>query len=954
LQGLVDTLSEYNAHIAAVQEVRWIGKGVIHNRNADFYYSCHPTSHSFGIGFVVSKQLKECVMDFRAINERLGMLRIRGRFFNMSIINCHAPTEEKPEDDKDAFYEDLERLYDSCPRNDIKIVIGDMNAKVGQEDIYKRQIGRHSLHIESNQNGIRLVNFAAAKGMVVGSTMFPRKGIHKETWVSPDGTTRNQIDHVLVDSRHFSNLMSVRTYRGANIDSDHYLVGAVLRARLSITKTGRSSHKERYNTAALKSDEVARLFKERIQENLDLEESSTSSDKWKKFQSVVRTAAESTLGMQDRQRRNFWFDAECQEATSKKNEAYKRIQQRYVIQDAVEHYKELRRTEKRLHKAKKKQWENKALEELESLRSHNETRKFYRMVNSQRKNFMPRTVLCRSKNGELLSEQRKVLCRWAEHFQDLLNNPEEMEDTVEQTGGNHTEQEAPSVEEVQRAVDGLKAGRAPGEDGIPSELFKGGGRHLIEQLHRIILQVWNQESMPEDWSAGLICPIHKKGDPMECKNYRGITLLNIGYKVFSKILFERLKPFVEDTVGQYQAGFRTGRSTVDQVFVLRQILEKTWEYNIDTYHLFVDFKAAYDSVSRTKLYKAMQEFGIPEKLINLTKMTMSAVVCRVRIQDSTSEPFETKCGLRQGDALSCLLFNVALERIVREANVVTTGNIFCKSTQILAYADDVDIIGRSLTALKEAFTNIDQAAKHMGLQVNEEKTKVMGVSTSEARLHNMGQEVNLNGRKIGVVRDFVYLGSLMNSTNDSKGEVKRRILLANKCYYGTSKHLRSRMLSRATKFKIYRTLILPVLTYGNETWTMTKNEENLLNVFERKILRRICGGIKVGEVWRRRSNEEVYSMYEHPDVVTIIKIGRLRWAGHLIRAEEAYPPRKIMLSKPEGKRRPGRPRLRWLDCVDRDASRIGVRRWRVEATNREAWRHKLEEAKTCNGLSCHR
>lgn len=92
----------------------------------------------------------------------------------------------------------------------------------------------------------------------------------------------------------------------------------------------------------------------------------------------------------------------------------------------------------------------------------------------------------------------------------------------------------------------------------------------------------------------------KKGDQLECRNYRGITLLNTIYKILSNVLCERLRPYAEKYIGVYQAGFRGGRSTIDQIFTLRQILERTREHDIDTYHLFIDFKAAYDSVIRSK------------------------------------------------------------------------------------------------------------------------------------------------------------------------------------------------------------------------------------------------------------------------------------------------------------------------------------------------------------------
>ena len=104
---------------------------------------------------------------------------------------------------------------------------------MGQETIYHPTIGKHSLHETTNENGLRLIDYAMSKNMVISGTYFPHKNIYKMWWRSPDGRTNNQIDHVLIDGRHCSNKMDVRSCRGMNVDSDHYLVRVVLRARIS-------------------------------------------------------------------------------------------------------------------------------------------------------------------------------------------------------------------------------------------------------------------------------------------------------------------------------------------------------------------------------------------------------------------------------------------------------------------------------------------------------------------------------------------------------------------------------------------------------------------------------------------------------------------------------------------------------------------------------------------------
>jgi hypothetical protein len=115
----------------------------------------------------------------------------------------------------------------------------------------------------------------------------------------------------------------------------------------------------------------------------------------------------------------------------------------------------------------------------------------------------------------------------------------------------------------------------------------------------------------------------------------------------------------------------------------------------NTSSLFIDFKAAYDTIIRNEVYVGMSELNFPTKLIRLSKATLTIVKCCVKIQNDFSESFETRQGLRQEDVLLTLLFNVVLEVIVRRANLQTTGTIYNKETQLLAYADYIDIIGRS-------------------------------------------------------------------------------------------------------------------------------------------------------------------------------------------------------------------------------------------------------------------
>lgn len=172
--------------------------------------------------------------------------------------------------------------------------------------------------------------------------------------------------------------------------------------------------------------------------------------------------------------------------------------------------------------------------------------------------------------------------------------------------------------------------------------------------------------MPEEWKTGIITVLHKKGDTTNCENYRGLSLLNTAYKIFSRILFVRMGQAIDDICGEYQAGFRRNRSVTDHLFTIRQIIQKSNEFGIDIHMLFVDFKKAYDSIRHDYIWRALEELGLSQKFIRLVKVTLNGANAKVRFCGTTSSQFPVNVGLRQGDGLSVLLFNLVLEHIMRK------------------------------------------------------------------------------------------------------------------------------------------------------------------------------------------------------------------------------------------------------------------------------------------------
>jgi len=127
--------------------------------------------------------------------------------------------------------------------------------------------------------------------------------------------------------------------------------------------------------------------------------------------------------------------------------------------------------------------------------------------------------------------------------------------------------------------------------------------------------IWNNKQLSQQWNEGNICPVYKKGDRLNCNNYRPITLLNTAHKIFAILLNKRLIENIENKLEDNQMGFHSNRSTIDNIFIIRQIFQKSHEYNIDLYNIFVDYTHAFDSVYRKKIIQCLKKFNVADKLI---------------------------------------------------------------------------------------------------------------------------------------------------------------------------------------------------------------------------------------------------------------------------------------------------------------------------------------------------
>ena len=419
---------------------------------------------------------------------------------------------------------------------------------------------------------------------------------------------------------------------------------------------------------------------------------------------------------------------------------------------------------------------------------------------------------------------------WKGYFVKLLEGSETVKlgkDRQQCEEEEEKEKEKITAEEIEKAWSILKKRKAAGPDGIPNEVWLYGGRDLINKLVCIIGKVWDGQGLPEDWKTGVIVPLYKKGNPNEAKNYRGITLMSTAYKLYTEVIRKRLVEEVEEKgiLPEGQAGFRKGRSTLDNIYVLNHIIQKGKVKGLKTYASFVDLKAAFDTVDRELLWEIMEKVGISKYIIERIKEIYQETRVRVRVEGDFSEEFWTVKGLKQGCVLSPILFCIYIAGLEEDCKKRNVGGVKIGEKRLwsLAYADDLVLLAENREALVDMLDTLKKFLKSRKMILSEEKTKVLVFNRGR---RSKKERWIWEGKELEEVRCFKYLGFTFNREGNYKDHIKdvqKKGMTAAKRTWGLGENRCKNDFARRRMLFSY--LVRSVMEYGCEIWGWKERKE---------------------------------------------------------------------------------------------------------------------------------
>ncbi|KAL0810833.1 hypothetical protein ABMA28_010143 [Loxostege sticticalis] len=928
LEELLHELQKITWDVIGLSEVRRPGEECIKlNSGHTFYYRGKANSHQHGVGLLINKRLNNNIMTIDSVSDRVLYLTLSiTKKVTLKVVQVYAPTSKAPDEDIEQVYENVSKCIHEN-KTTYTIVTGDFNAKIGTRADDSETIMGNFGYGDRNSRGAMLIDFLEQHKLYHMGSFFQKRPERKWTWLSPGQRYKNEIDYVFCTHKYIVKDVSVLNGFCTGSVRDHRLIRAnieinakleryasVKARRPKIDTVGLTLHKEEYNNKY--------IIHNKLKEQLSCIDATNSNidDITVHLRKTLCDVAQKVAPQGKIKRQKL------KKATIDKLEERRSLLKQGLGYTDV--FKLLCKETRKLVEVDIEEYREETVKKV--IENHRGPKVF-------KKALLPGTqqiTKLLDENQNLVNNRNHLQEIVVKYYQQLYKSTETEPDTmVSKRVTNVGSEDVPEItdSEIETALSRMKNGKAAGSDNVLVEMVKAGGESVIKTLNTLFNKCLEEGKIPEEWQCANVILLFKKGNRADLNNYRPISLLSQLYKLLTKILTIRLTSKLDFYQPKEQAGFRSGYSTMDHILTLRIVIEKTTEYNMPLWLAFIDYKKAFDSVETWAIIQSLQNARIDHRYSRLVDYITKTSKMKVNIPPET-RAIKIEKGVRQGDSLSPKLFTLVLEDIFKNLRWENLGlEIEGKRLNNLWFADDIVLLTDNPIDLQTMIQDLSDASLQVGLEMNLGKTKIMTNCT------DITTNITVNQTTIDRVEKYIYLGQEIRMGKENQvNEISRRTRLAWAAYSRIEFALRMNITTEQ-KARIFDACILPVLTYGAETWVFTKDSINKLRVAQRAIERKLVG-VTLRD---RMTNKSLREQSKVTDVVQRVAKLKWEWAGHVARKHDSWC-KTVVEWRPWGEKRPvGRPQMRWSDDIKREAGSM----WIQVAQDRRDW-HKRKEAYT--------
>ena len=843
----LETLRKWDA-VLLTETWRELKEEQFVTRDGHLFMAFGGTKGQKGVAIILHRRWTHSMGKFCPVSERVCYVDLSTGPKKLTLISVYMPHGSCPNNEVEQTYAILTQTIKQARRaGRIAVICGDWNAVTGKRLVAEDPgvIGDYGAGAR-NARGAWMVQWSVCEKMTIINTQF-EKDLSRQ-WTYYKGYATRQLDYASIDQTEFALVEDAEASDDIATGIDHRAVKVVLQLPAIGKVAGKKLVRKQSRSTLNWEPNDARVYQKQLEARMS-EDASGDGSLLQKALAEKCTELEQMLADVARECQMCEQSAKLEkEKLSKKAKSLiaerRQVRSRGFVENgrtvkqiSKDLQRELRACD-RLHKRHKIAT---ILEEFKGLK------KIAFVKNNEKKQ---RLTSVQNEKGEIQYDRQEIVDVFASFYETLYAKRgagAERSQLRPNTSSNH-QILAITGQEVEKQLMSMKNGKAADSVGIVAEMVKVGGKRLQEALADLFNEVLLENAAPPaEWKHTRIKVLLKKGDPQIPGNYRPISILSIFYKLFSRILHQRLKVYLEPQQCVDQAGFRAGFNCDDHLLTLVLLYEKLNEQNLDLWIAVVDFEKAFDSVSHESIWETLHSQNVPTEYIEVLQRLYEGQTGQI-VADRSSRSFPLERGTKQGDPLSPALFNAVLEHVMRTIKCKWKAqkfgiNVDTEMLNNLRFADDLLLIGSSRAQVRHMLEDLAAEAAKVGLKLHMGKTKIL--TTRGDRRGCLAQSyVEILGEKVEVLpaaEGILYLGRMVNFSSFHDAEIDNRISRGWAAFGKFKNELCCKHYPLKHRMKLFDATVSATVLYGSGTWTMTKDRESTLRTNMRRMLRKIHG-----------------------------------------------------------------------------------------------------------------